>query len=97
MFAYEFNKYFSKFGKVVEHRIMQDHSTGRSPGFGFVTFDSEQVVEEILSHSNMYELGGKQVSLLHCMSSSSHGLQLFIAFFYFCCATSGYSCVSGYS
>lgn len=59
----EFKKYFSKFGKVVDHQIMQDHSTGRSRGFGFVTFDSEQVVEEILSHSNMYELGGKQVEI----------------------------------
>uniref|UniRef100_A0A0C9S7R0 TSA: Wollemia nobilis Ref_Wollemi_Transcript_12942_1780 transcribed RNA sequence n=1 Tax=Wollemia nobilis TaxID=56998 RepID=A0A0C9S7R0_9CONI len=59
----EFKNYFSKFGKVVEHQIMQDHGTGRSRGFGFITFDSEQVVEEILSHGKMYELGGKQVEI----------------------------------
>lgn len=59
----EFKNYFAKFGKVVEHQIMQDHGTGRSRGFGFVTFDSEQVVDEILSHGKMYEIGGKQVEI----------------------------------
>lgn len=58
----EFKSYFASFGAVVEHQIMQDHSTGRSRGFGFVTFDSEQVVEDILAHGKMHELGGKQVS-----------------------------------
>jgi len=59
----EFKDYFSKFGKVLEHQIMQDHGTGRSRGFGFVTFDSEEAVEEILSHGKMCELGGKQVEI----------------------------------
>jgi len=59
----EFKDYFSKFGKVAEHQIMQDRSTGRSRGFGFITFDSEQVVEEIISQGKMIELGGKQQSL----------------------------------
>lgn len=60
----EFKSYFSSFGSVVEHQIMQDHSTGRSRGFGFVTFDNEQVVEDILAHGKMHELGGKQVGAL---------------------------------
>ena len=60
--AEEFKSYFAGFGSVVEHQIMQDHSTGRSRGFGFVTFDSEQTVEDILAHGKMHELGGKQVS-----------------------------------
>lgn len=59
----EFKNYFAKFGKVVEHQIMQDHSTGRSRGFGFITFDSEQAVEDILSQGRMIELGGKQVEI----------------------------------
>lgn len=60
--AEEFKSYFAGFGSVVEHQIMQDHSTGRSRGFGFVTFDSEQTVEDILAHGKMHELGGKQVN-----------------------------------
>ncbi|KAG0590975.1 hypothetical protein KC19_1G140000 [Ceratodon purpureus] len=59
----EFKSYFAGFGSVVEHQIMQDHSTGRSRGFGFVTFDSEQTVEDILAHGKMHELGGKQVEI----------------------------------
>ncbi|CAK9209792.1 unnamed protein product [Sphagnum troendelagicum] len=59
----EFRSYFAAFGNVVEHQIMQDHSTGRSRGFGFVTFDSEQTVEDILAHGKMHELGGKQVEI----------------------------------
>eukprot|EP01018_Ginkgo_biloba_P023349 Gb_29428 [translate_table: standard] len=59
----EFKDYFSKFGKIVEHQIMQDRGSGRSRGFGFVTFDSEQVVEDILAHGKMYEIGGKQVEI----------------------------------
>ena len=73
--AEEFKSYFAGFGAVVEHQIMQDHSTGRSRGFGFVTFDNEQTVEDILAHGKMHELGGKQVSEgrnVHLSSCFSH-------------------------
>ncbi|XP_002990004.2 heterogeneous nuclear ribonucleoprotein 1 [Selaginella moellendorffii] len=59
----EFKAYFSSFGNVIEHQIMQDHNTGRSRGFGFIVFDSEQTVEDVLSHGRMHELGGKQVEI----------------------------------
>lgn len=59
----ELKVYFEKFGKVVEHQIMQDHKTGRSRGFGFVTFDSEEVVDNILSQGRLLELSGKQVEV----------------------------------
>lgn len=41
---------------------MLDHKTGRSRGFGFVTFDSEEAVENIFVEGKMHELGGKKVS-----------------------------------
>lgn len=41
---------------------MLDRETGRSRGFGFVTFDNEDTVERVLSDGRMHELGGKQVS-----------------------------------
>lgn len=40
---------------------MLDHTTGRSRGFGFVTFDNENSVEKIFSDGQIHELGGKQV------------------------------------
>ncbi|GBG61332.1 hypothetical protein CBR_g20367 [Chara braunii] len=59
----EFKEYFSKFGKVEEHQIMQDHHTGRSRGFGFVTFESENTVEEVLAEGTRQEIGGKEVEI----------------------------------
>jgi hypothetical protein len=56
-------EHFSSYGKVVEHQIMLDHSTGRSRGFGFVTFESEDAVERVMSEGRMQDLGGKQVTL----------------------------------
>lgn len=41
---------------------MRDHSTSRSRGFGFVTFDTEQAVDDLLSQGNKLELAGAQVS-----------------------------------
>ena len=57
----ELKDHFSSYGKVVEHQIMLDHSTGRSRGFGFVTFESEDSVERVISEGRMRDLGGKQV------------------------------------
>ncbi|XP_077216884.1 uncharacterized protein LOC143851363 [Tasmannia lanceolata] len=59
----KFKEYFSSYGTVVEHQIMVDHSTGRSRGFGFLTFESEDTVEEIISKGKTHELGGKQVEV----------------------------------
>lgn len=59
----ELKEYFSSFGNIVEHQIMLEHGTGRSRGFGFVTFESENVVESIVNDGNIHELGGKQVEI----------------------------------
>lgn len=55
-------EYFSNYGDIIEHQIMLDHVTGRSRGFGFVTFDSEEAVDKIFADGQLHELGGKQVS-----------------------------------
>ncbi|MCD7461896.1 hypothetical protein HAX54_047353 [Datura stramonium] len=59
----ELKEYFSSYGYVVEHQIMLDQITGRSRGFGFVTFDNENAVEKVLSNGRMHELCGKQVEI----------------------------------
>ncbi|KAH7415847.1 hypothetical protein KP509_14G063200 [Ceratopteris richardii] len=59
----EFKNFFSQFGKVVENQIMLEHGTGRSRGFGFITFDSEQAVDDLLSRGRTLEIGGKQVEI----------------------------------
>ncbi|KAE9453402.1 hypothetical protein C3L33_14700, partial [Rhododendron williamsianum] len=59
----ELKEYFSSYGSVAEHQIMIDRDTGRSRGFGFVTFESEDTVERIFSDGKTHELGGKQVEI----------------------------------
>lgn len=44
-----------------------DYSTNRSHGFGFIVFDSEQVVDDLLAKGNMIDLAGSQVSVLQCI------------------------------
>ena len=46
----------------MEHEIIHDHVTKRSRGFGFIVFDDEQVVDDILANGNMIDMEGTQVS-----------------------------------
>ncbi|CAO2210643.1 unnamed protein product [Urochloa humidicola] len=60
----EFKEFFSKFGKVMEHEIIRDHATNRSRGFGFIVFDAEKTVDELLAKKgNMIDLNGSQVEI----------------------------------
>jgi RNA recognition motif-containing protein len=56
---------------------MLDHSTGRSRGFGFVTFESEDSVERVISEGRMRDLGGKQVrNFFNCLQTFLGSYQL---------------------
>jgi len=62
---------------------MLDHNTGRSRGFGFVTFDNEDSVEKVFSVGKIHEIGGKQVSetveiRIGYSYCTAHNLMLFI-------------------
>ncbi|KAI6671316.1 hypothetical protein NL676_006201 [Syzygium grande] len=59
----EFKDFFTQFGEVKEHQIMRDHSTNRSRGFGFITFESELAVDDLLAKGNRLELAGAQVEI----------------------------------
>ncbi|KAI7730565.1 hypothetical protein M8C21_021123, partial [Ambrosia artemisiifolia] len=59
----EFKGFFSKYGNVVEHEIIRDHATKRSRGFGFIVFDSDQVVDTIMVDGNMIDMNGTKVEI----------------------------------
>ena len=48
----------------MEHEIILDHATKRSRGFGFIVFDNEMVVDDILADGNMIEMNDSRVSLV---------------------------------
>ncbi|XAR61999.1 hypothetical protein NMG60_11016568 [Bertholletia excelsa] len=58
----DFKDYFEKFGRINDAVVMYDKNTGRPRGFGFITFDSEDAVENVLQNS-FHELGGKLVEV----------------------------------
>lgn len=47
--------YFQKCGEVIHTEVVSDKSTGRSRGFGFVTFDSAEAVDNLLKRSHRIE------------------------------------------
>lgn len=57
----EFRKYFEAFGSVVDAVVMFDRQTQRSRGFGFVTFQEDAVVHDIMMGT--HEINGKMVEV----------------------------------
>ena len=55
--------YFSQFGEVVECTVMRDGATGRSRGFGFLTFKDPKTVNIVMVKEHY--LDGKIVSKYH--------------------------------
>jgi len=58
----EFRSYFEQFGTVVDVVVIYDSLTQRSRGFGFVEFDSEESVDEVMQKS-FHELKNKLVEV----------------------------------
>ncbi|KAH9893943.1 hypothetical protein C8Q73DRAFT_647325 [Cubamyces lactineus] len=55
--------FFSQYGKVVDCTVMVDRETGRSKGFGFVTFEDASNTEQLVGQANLF-LDDKQVRAL---------------------------------
>lgn len=52
--------YFSKYGELVDHVVMKDGQTGRSRGFGFVTYSNSSMVDELMKN-RPHIIDGRQV------------------------------------
>ncbi|CCF75222.2 RNA-binding protein Musashi [Babesia microti strain RI] len=59
----EFREYFEKFGTVLEATLMVDKNTNKPRGFGFITFESPSVVNEVIRRYNEHTLKGKWVEV----------------------------------
>ncbi len=45
----DLNELFSEYGEVHSAKLIKDHSTGRSKGFGFIEMDDEKAEQAISS------------------------------------------------
>ncbi|MFS8008913.1 putative RNA recognition motif domain, nucleotide-binding alpha-beta plait domain superfamily [Helianthus anomalus] len=54
-----FVKYFGKYGDLTGSVIMNDRQTGRSRGFGFVTYADPSVFDTVIAETHV--ISGKQV------------------------------------
>lgn len=52
---------FSKFGAVREAVVIKDRDTGRSRGFGFVTFEEESAAKEAEQAMDGQEVDGRRI------------------------------------
>ena len=50
---------FSQFGEVSDAKVILDRDTGRSRGFGFVTFDDDEAGERAIAAMNGADLDGR--------------------------------------
>ncbi|KAG1366708.1 hypothetical protein COCNU_13G004980 [Cocos nucifera] len=64
---------FSQFGEVVESKIINDRETGRSRGFGFVTFSNEQAMRDAIEGMNGQTLDGRSITVNEAQSRGSGG------------------------
>ncbi|KAI3689403.1 hypothetical protein L2E82_47359 [Cichorium intybus] len=54
---------FKKFDHLVDAKVVMDRSSGRSRGFGFVTFDDEKSMEDAIEAMNGIDLDGRPISV----------------------------------
>nr|XP_043616543.1 RNA-binding protein 1-like [Erigeron canadensis] len=68
----DFKIYFEKFGRITDVVVMHDNVTHRPRGFGFITFDTEDSVEEVMQR-NFHELCGKLVEVKRAVPKEISG------------------------
>lgn len=58
----ELSSAMEQFGPVTEARVVTDRDSGRSRGFGFVTFENEADAEQAIT-VGVFQLQGRQVRI----------------------------------
>ncbi|MCK4594421.1 RNA-binding protein [bacterium] len=52
---------FERFGEIVEAKVITERDTGRSRGFGFVTFAEDEAGKSAISEMDGSELDGRTI------------------------------------
>ena len=57
------NAAFSPFGEITEATVISDRHSGRSRGFGFVTFVDDESADKAIAELNGTELDGREIKV----------------------------------
>ncbi len=57
----ELKEAFEAYGTVTEAKVIKERDSGRSRGFGFVTFESEEDANSAVDGMNNTELDGRNI------------------------------------
>ena len=52
---------FESYGEITEAKVITDRDTGKSRGFGFVTFVADDVAEKAMAEMNGKDLDGRAI------------------------------------
>ncbi|KAF9079329.1 hypothetical protein BGX27_006593, partial [Mortierella sp. AM989] len=64
---------FEQFGQVLDVIVMRDRETGRSRGFGFVTFSDDASADSAIKGLNEQELDGRTIKVNRAADRASGG------------------------
>ena len=64
---------FARFGEVTEARVITDRDTGRSRGFGFVTFTDANAANRAIEEMDGTELDGRSIKVNEAQEKSRGG------------------------
>lgn len=63
--------FFETFGEVTDAVVLTEKETGRSRGFGYVTFASERIMEVVLAQGSDLEIDGHRIQVRRCTPKAS--------------------------
>ncbi len=64
---------FGRFGEITEAKVITNRETGRSRGFGFVTFDDDNAADNAISEMNGAELDGRAITVNEAQDKRREG------------------------
>ncbi len=67
----DLNELFASFGEIEDARVIRDRLTGRSRGFGFITFADQSAADQAVTKMNDYEMDGRKLRVDHAQQKES--------------------------
>jgi cold-inducible RNA-binding protein len=66
----DLRKAFEPYGEITEAKVITDRDTGRSRGFGFVTFSQDEDARTAISKTNGTSLDGRNITVNEAQEKS---------------------------